>query len=165
MDGTDRKNSTPMAHGSSPRVLHSYTYFVCQGDFVKIGATSNPERRINGLQTGFPDPLEVLVVVHSNVISESQGHLRFAHLRASGEWFRAEPELLDFIETLKSEQAAHYERQKLITALRSKRHQMAEREQGIVSNVIEILKNMHTPADAKRLQPFLTHQMRLLPAA
>src|SRR4051812_22859144 len=88
---------TRLTHARSLDVL-GFTYFVRRGEFIKIGSSMAPAGRIKGLQTGFPEPLEVLVIAPDNIIGEMQAHQKFAHLRTSGEWFLAAPDLLAFIE-------------------------------------------------------------------
>lgn len=73
-----------------------YTYFVRRGDEIKIGSSGRPDQRIKQLRWYYPE-LTVLAVVSDKIADEYQTHQRFAHLRLHGEWFRPEPELLDFI--------------------------------------------------------------------
>lgn len=77
------------------------TYFVRAGDAIKIGSANDFKSRLRALQTAREAPLEVLAVVPSSAADEFQTHQRFAHLRLKGEWFKAAPELLSFIEGLK----------------------------------------------------------------
>lgn len=79
-----------------------FTYFVRDGDVIKIGSSAQPKRRIYALQTGIARPLEVLAVVDMDIADEFTTHEQFAHLRVRGEWFRAEADLLQFIETIKT---------------------------------------------------------------
>jgi hypothetical protein len=76
------------------------TYFIRAGDSIKIGFASNLKRRLGGLQSSHHEPLEVLAAVSAADVDEHQTHQRFAHLRIRGEWFRPEPELLDYIEQI-----------------------------------------------------------------
>ena len=80
-------------------------YYVRQGDYIKIGYASNLRQRIRGisesrntrpadLETG---PVELLATHLGGVEAESAMHELFKHLRVSGEWFQAAPELLDHI--------------------------------------------------------------------
>lgn len=74
-----------------------FTYFVRDGDVIKIGSSMRPEERIAGLQTGNGRLLEVMAIVPMEIADEFATHQRFAHLRVRGEWFRAEADLLRFI--------------------------------------------------------------------
>ncbi len=64
---------------------------------IKIGSTVDVATRLLELQVSHWEKLSVVGVCH---LKEHEVHDRFGHLRIRGEWFRAEPELLDFIATL-----------------------------------------------------------------
>lgn len=87
----------------SEKAAWGYTYFVRRGDAIKIGHSAIPKQRISQLQVAFPEPLEVLAIIPNTIVGEADAHAKFAHLRMSGEWFRAGPELLDFIQIAKVE--------------------------------------------------------------
>lgn len=76
-----------------------YTYFARRGDLIKIGHSGAPKERMQSLGK----PLDVLAVIPNPIISEGAAHVKFAHLREKGEWFRIAPELLEFIEWAKLE--------------------------------------------------------------
>ncbi|MET4197320.1 hypothetical protein ABIA95_000138 [Bradyrhizobium sp. LA8.1] len=82
--------------------VSSSTYFVRDGDEIKIGTSFKPEKRIRGLEREIGRPLETLAIVPLEVADEGKTHQRFAHLRVHGEWFRAEADLLQFIEEVKA---------------------------------------------------------------
>jgi hypothetical protein len=48
-------------------------------------------------------PLDVLAVIRADKVGEYATHQKFDHLRIRGEWFRADPELLQFIAEAKAE--------------------------------------------------------------
>lgn len=73
-------------------------YFIRGGDLIKIGKTNNLRSRLSGLQNGSSHPLEILLVLADTGALEKVLHRRFAKARAHGEWFRAEPKLLAYIE-------------------------------------------------------------------
>lgn len=87
-------------------------YFVRAADAIKIGFAENFKRRLGGLQTSHEKALEVLAVISAASLDEHETHQRFAHLRIRGEWFRAEHELIQFIEyaKLKFGEAAAYQK-------------------------------------------------------
>jgi T5orf172 domain. len=66
-------------------------YIVKLGDRVKIGFTTNMHQRMRDVPHE-----EILAVVPGTMQDEARCHAAFAHLRVAGEWFRAEPELLQF---------------------------------------------------------------------
>lgn len=74
------------------------TYFARVGDFIKIGRSKQLDKRISSLQSGNALPVEVLKVTQS--IEEKEAHLKFHHLKISGEWFIPGPDLLSFIDGL-----------------------------------------------------------------
>lgn len=86
---------------TEPTGPRGFTYFVRRADAIKIGHSGIPKQRISTLQVSFPEAIEVLAIVPNARVSEAAAHAKFAHLRLSGEWFRAEPELLDFIKSIK----------------------------------------------------------------
>lgn len=97
---------TSLTQLRSPGV-HGWTYFIRVDDAIKIGFASNARKRIAGLQTSQQKEIEVLAIVPAYLVDEYKTHQLFAHLRIRGEWFRAEPDLLYFIEQAKIEVAAN----------------------------------------------------------
>lgn len=82
-----------------------FTYFIRVDDAIKIGSASNFKHRLHALQTAHEKPLEVLAVVPAGLADEFAVHQLFDGLRVRGEWFRADQELLHFIEGLKAQMA------------------------------------------------------------
>lgn len=78
-----------------------YIYFLRFSDRIKIGFSKDPEQRRKIIPHD-----EVLLVVVGTMREERQCHAAFDHLRVGGEWFRAEPDLLAFIDDLRERQAA-----------------------------------------------------------
>lgn len=70
----------------------SSVYFIRLGSRVKIGFSTNVRSRLADLPHE-----QVLGVIPGTFADENRLHKQFAHLRTTGEWFRAEPELLEFI--------------------------------------------------------------------
>lgn len=80
--------------------MSSLIYFAQAGSeagAIKIGTTTDPLRRVAGLQTGCPEKIKLLAVVPGTRENERWAHGRFAELRGVGEWFRADKSLIDFI--------------------------------------------------------------------
>lgn len=88
------------AERPAPSPVLAGVYFVRTRERIKIGMSTNVDERLKALSTMCPTPLELLAVVEGAHAEESQLHRRFAHLRLHGEWFRAETELLAFIDSL-----------------------------------------------------------------
>ena len=76
-----------------PRTKH--VYFVRYRDRVKIGYSIEPQTRIKAHPCD-----EILAIVPGDHKDEQRYHKQFAHLRENGEWFRAEPELLEYAHNL-----------------------------------------------------------------
>jgi hypothetical protein len=72
-------------------------YFAGFGNYVKIGKSGYVEGRIKGLQTSAPEKIELYFVLDEDRVAESDFHKKFADLRVSGEWFRREGALAEFI--------------------------------------------------------------------
>ncbi len=79
-------------------------YFVQSGHGgdIKIGLTKNLDERMKGLQGANPVKLVLIGAIPKTAMdTEAQLHARFAAHRTIGEWFRPDPEILAFIESLK----------------------------------------------------------------
>jgi hypothetical protein len=76
-------------------------YFIQVGEDgpIKIGrAKGSPLTRLDALQVGIPFDLRLVAIIpHVSHHLELDLHRRFDHLRIRGEWFKPEPELLDYI--------------------------------------------------------------------
>lgn len=138
-----------------------FTYFVRDGDVIKIGSSAQPKRRIYALQTGAARPLEILAVVNMDIADEFTTHQQFAHLRVRGEWFRAETDLLQFIDKIKTHHvsAAGVEavtaRRKSLPTDMAKRLTALRKERGAktaigyrCSNLLEAIPNYQNATDA-----------------
>jgi hypothetical protein len=79
-----------------------YVYFARSGAVVKIGRSVDPAQRVREIQTMHPGELVLLASVAAHMALEAAIHQRFAHLRtrATGEWFRLEPDLIAFIHAI-----------------------------------------------------------------
>ena len=84
---------------SRTRMRGGFVYFLRFGSDgpIKIGWARNVALRVSELQTGSPVKLHVLASQRGTEQDERDLHRHFAHLRLSGEWFAAEPELLDWV--------------------------------------------------------------------
>lgn len=76
-----------------------WVYFVRDGDLVKIGFSTWPPARFKTLKAA---PSDVLGTMPGTRDDERRCHAAFAHLREHGEYFRAEPDLIAFINALHS---------------------------------------------------------------
>jgi hypothetical protein len=76
---------------------HTFVYFAESAGQIKIGCSEHPWRRAYKLSTGNPNGVQILAAVPGRFADEHALHRRFAHLRISREWFRADAELRVFI--------------------------------------------------------------------
>lgn len=92
--------------GRKPRTwgAPSVVYFIrcAEAARIKIGTTTNLERRLASIQAGTPLRIELLVTLTGDSRIEKKIHAQFAHLRVHGEWFEAAPDLLEYIDGLVS---------------------------------------------------------------
>jgi hypothetical protein len=72
------------------------TYFISDGQRVKIGKSRNPPSRLAQLQTSHAAQLTLLLSIEED--EEKTLHQRFAAFRLRGEWFTLSPEILAFID-------------------------------------------------------------------
>jgi hypothetical protein len=82
----------------------AFIYFVLNSDSyaIKIGRAASVEKRLQSLQTSSPVPLQVLKVIPVESLKKAKEveaylHAKFDYLRMSGEWFKADPQLKDYI--------------------------------------------------------------------
>jgi hypothetical protein len=73
-------------------------YFIRRGDEIKIGFSTNPRARLSDLQVANAESLTLIGVMVGPPQLEDDLHQRFDALHIRGEWFRAEPSLLKFID-------------------------------------------------------------------
>ena len=74
-----------------------YIYFIKAGDFVKIGITTNPKKRLHDLQTSNPLKLDLIYFMPGDENLEKILHEVFDEYKESGEWFRFESGLRTFV--------------------------------------------------------------------
>lgn len=98
------------AYCEGREVKTKYVYFVSaehEGFPIKIGISESHKTRFTALQVALPYPLKVLAILPTeDGIFERRLHRKFAHLRLNGEWFKADPELISYIDNLIKERRA-----------------------------------------------------------
>ncbi|MEM6736850.1 MAG: GIY-YIG nuclease family protein, partial [Bacteroidota bacterium] len=84
-----------------------FVYFILNRDsnVIKISIAKNLDRRLKSLQTSSPAKLELLksVSVSSSQEAHEQEralHQQFRDIQLTGEWFKAEPRLMQYVEQL-----------------------------------------------------------------
>lgn len=77
-------------------------YFAYCGslDRLKIGTTTELKKRLSALQTGCPEPLELIGTIPGGRVEEAALHREFQHLRLKGEWFRGDEQMMERIRFL-----------------------------------------------------------------
>jgi hypothetical protein len=107
------------------------TYFVFAGPWVKIGFTCNIEKRVSTIQTYCP--YKIVHVIVTDEILEVAARRRAESLTFSeSEWFKQNPALIEWINSLTASRWACEERTKLnreIIAIRSKYRRFEIRKQ------------------------------------
>ena len=83
-----------------------FVYFIQNEDSnaIKIGRARDLSKRMKALQTSSPAQLKLIKAIQVDSGKEAEAlekllHQQFKQIRLAGEWFKAEAELLEFIQT------------------------------------------------------------------
>lgn len=89
--------------GRSIECADGYIYFIraIESGKVKIGFSTQRQKRFSAIMTECPEPVELLVTMRGTIEDEHALHIRFALHRHIGEWFRPAPELLAYIDEVR----------------------------------------------------------------
>lgn len=79
-----------------------HVYFMRVGDWIKIGHARNVTRRVTEVQVHCPLDVTLLVSVAGDATMERIVQRKFQSFRCRGEWYQAAPEIIEFVEQLKS---------------------------------------------------------------
>jgi hypothetical protein len=131
-------------------------YFIQEGAAdgpIKIGTTGgDPLERLAKLRTGNPRPLTLLVSIPGGAKEERELHTKFAPLRMEGEWFRADPILIGFVEACR-----HFHgRPKIATAPPNEREDYSGRPGLFAQDLRYVVAFMHADALRMRVREFLS---------
>lgn len=77
-------------------------YFIQSGNFIKIGNSFNPKKRLKALQIGNPKELKLVFI--SDRYKEHELQNMFRENKVNGEWYSITDEMMDFIENEKEKQ-------------------------------------------------------------
>lgn len=82
-------------------IEQGYIYIIQTGDFIKIGKSIDPNRRLNEISPNSPYDCRIIEVYPSYFMSRAEKalHRKFAKFRQKGEWFQFSPEIQTWIET------------------------------------------------------------------
>jgi len=71
-------------------------YFIeSESGLVKIGKSSNPEKRLKALQVANSEKLKIIKIINKNAEKKIQSY--FKSERVNGEWFKKSQKMIDFI--------------------------------------------------------------------
>ena len=96
------KRPVKLMRSIEPEYKTDKIYFIQAGDNgpIKIGVTNNVRKRLSILQTFSPQKLKLLAIIEGSYDKERLIHQIFSKLRVRGEWFKPEPDLLEYINRL-----------------------------------------------------------------
>ncbi|RCJ23529.1 helicase [Nostoc sp. ATCC 43529] len=84
-----------------------FVYFILNQDSnaIKIGRAKDVAKRMKSLQTSSPAQLKLIKIVQVDSMEEAQEleqslHKQFSEIRLAGEWFKAQANLLEYINQL-----------------------------------------------------------------
>jgi predicted nuclease of restriction endonuclease-like (RecB) superfamily len=102
----NQRHGWRLSEAEKKNVIGGRIYFArCESadQFIKIGWTKQKtiKKRFKGMQTGNPYQLKLIYSIPGSQDRERRIQRKFAFLRVSGEWFRPEQVLLDFISVLR----------------------------------------------------------------
>jgi hypothetical protein len=82
------------------KIINGKTYIIRAGDFIKIGWSADPVKRVNQIQTMCPFKCELIKTIDADI--EVILHNRFSHLRADGgnEWYHLTDEIKEHLKIL-----------------------------------------------------------------
>lgn len=91
--------------GRNPDMKHTiYIVKARASGFIKIGITSDLEKRLRSLESATGSHIELLLSFRGALYLEQICHRTFGELRERGEWFRNEGRLAAFIDEMRDSQ-------------------------------------------------------------
>lgn len=88
-------NVNKTQHEINAKTERTNTYFISDGEFVKIGISKDPQLRLSYIQTHYPKIVHIVKLFPYNC--ERKLHRRFKHLKVNGEWFKFDKEIADYL--------------------------------------------------------------------
>jgi predicted GIY-YIG superfamily endonuclease len=78
-------------------------YIMQCNNYIKIGVSKNPERRIKSLQTGNPYKIKLILAIEDSAAYdlEYQFHKYYEKEKSVGEWFEINDNIRNFVKNLK----------------------------------------------------------------
>lgn len=75
-------------------------YFINHTEYLKIGYTSDINKRITDLQVSCPVKLTLVGLIDGDMVDESALHEKFRKFHSHGEWFTYTKELYQYVQSL-----------------------------------------------------------------
>lgn len=130
--GTDLKIDKQLTRPRSPTVPEKgFVYFIRAGDFIKIGFSDDPRKRLAALQSAHPHLLEMIGFMPGTMDDEYRIHCIFGLLHVRGEWFNDDPSIREFLRKTKGRKRQLQPRQEILPAMQHHRRghrKMVERK-------------------------------------
>lgn len=87
----------------APEPIAPVIYFARCGDHIKIGFTrGTPEKRLKGLSTASPFPVELVASMPGSQELERELHERFGEFHTKGEWFVFSDPIREYIASIEA---------------------------------------------------------------
>lgn len=96
--GFDDALEPKLSEQPDPFRKEEFVYFISDGEAIKIGTSTRPDRRVRALQTSHPRRLRIVGVMRGGAALEQELHRKFRRVRLKGEWFSDCAEINDFID-------------------------------------------------------------------
>lgn len=97
MEAARQAETFKPAYASSITETNGSVYFIECGGFIKIGVTTDLEKRLKSIETSNPHDPTILLSLPGTTQSEKAFHRQFKKQHKVREWFHWEGELADFI--------------------------------------------------------------------
>ena len=81
--------------------MTGFCYAMLSGEAVKIGYSTNPRARASQVRCNTPADVDLVGYIPGTVEDERAIHARLSEWRISGEWFRLEGNVADFVESVR----------------------------------------------------------------
>ena len=141
-DETIEKYLTP--HLCLTGSAKAYVYFISDSKFVKIGSAINPNQRLKELQTGNPNPLEIMYLLPCKSRADASQaehklHLIYSAHKKTGEWF----DVLDVFDITIYDKILNVPEERVAVEIAVSSNKVAQAE----NDIIDHLRSTHDYSD------------------
>lgn len=100
--GKTRRDKIKKLKARKYGIKKGYIYIFKWEDFVKIGISVNPIKRIKALTTGLPTEGKLIHLIKTNNMRDAEKtiHDKFSYARKRGEWFSLTESDLEYLQSL-----------------------------------------------------------------